>query len=277
MAVSMAKRLNTEGRRDLAFIAALNAYCAPSNTWFSIAEALSIVGEIRDADHARGSAVLGLVRGLAEGNRAYSRRDIHDMKAAVEQLPNPYGRALAHAWLAVWLWGSSTDAPEEAERAQLECSNLDEQWRAVEAEFAVSGILAKVDTNSARAALKRARSNRATHAGHDSLLTPLLIEAIGLAIISAGALARLRADIEIELGQMLDLIRQVPALGAQVDLSARLAVRLYGADRRALGDQIVCDVVIPAFEAMCEAKDGHARNTHLSISLPPLWNTTETI
>lgn len=268
LGLEMAAKLNLEDRREEAYAEAIEVYCDGNNQSFDLSRALEACERIKDVHATRGPTVVLVARQLAGSGRVPKAGDYDLLSRAITSLPDPYDRAFAHAWTARWMASMDQQASDvEIDQAEQAAHSIDEPWKARESLFGIVRVIAPTNASRARHLLQQLRSNRSGRVDADAVFGPLYASSLLLAVYATLGLAETDHEIETTLAPLVQAINSVPSLLIQGDLLARIATRLYLADKHKVAEQYSQRVQA----ILDQLEDPHARNELFISAAPALF------
>ncbi len=274
LAMEIAGRLNTEGRRDAAMadlvtavvegpldevnvrtlVGALEGIAEPRRRDIALAEALSILTQ----------------RGWPAGRRA----ELVPLVARISQIQDPEDRAASSA-VALAFISNFDDAPSQEWRRQLATTladsweTLDAPWEKVEVGFKIIAQLTHDMPALAREYLQRVTAfERSNDLCEEEAATSAQLS-VRLAIRAFAGLLIRRLNTPEDAERISRAIQRIPAIRDQVELFTDLAARYYLAERGEECARIVSDEIAPRLRALSER--GYPGGPAFIVAAPVLY------
>lgn len=248
IAIDFASRLNTQDRRDQAFVEILKNIIRPDIP-IALSTLRDLLARVTNAER-RDVALVDSIRRLAGLKLFETQPEMRSIVEDVKSLIDPQDRCVAYAHVISSLASNETIQYKTDLAAHLTSSldQVDELWQLVNLSFSLSRTVAKTHPDLARSLFSRAKEETSKTSLATKSFAQIYFDCLLLAIRATTGLLHSGADADLSKRRILAAVSLLPSHGYQARLLSDLAIRFATAGKIDLSRQITREEVIPRLD-----------------------------
>jgi hypothetical protein len=257
-AIELASKLNTEWRRDHAFLELLRSYLTNSTRYIDISIAQEIIAKIVDED-LRAEGVMNLIERLA-GEENCGEDIVTKFLPLIDtisNLPDPRDRCRAYANIYGFLYQNGADRfktllAHTYTKLSVSWECIDAGWDKVNLGFIITEQLASYSKDLAESIYSSTEEFRKWILLENPGAAKLYTCCLQLTIKTFGGLLPKQLDQSADFDRLASLIDVIPSLHTRASLWADVALHYYLCGRKEKCTQLVNENICPLVDAISE-------------------------